>query len=169
MINKPTINVVLITPEIPQNTGNIIRLCANIGARLHLVEPLGFRLDDKGLRRASLDYRDLTDVVCHPSIESFWESTDKHRIYGATPNGQVLYDAPRYRLGDTILFGPESSGLPRQIVEKLPPNNRVRIPMKPANRSLNISNAVAVIAFEMWRQMSFGGSLDQLTQDSANP
>jgi len=164
MINKPTINVVLITPEIPQNTGNIIRLCANIGARLHLVEPLGFRLDDKGLRRASLDYLDLTDVVCHPSIESFWKSVDNRRIYGAIPNGQVLYNSPRYRFGDTILFGPESSGLPSQIVDKLQTNNRVRIPMRPSNRSLNISNAVAIIAFEMWRQMNFNGALDQLTQ-----
>ena len=166
MINEPAINIVLITPEIPQNTGNIIRLCANIGARLHLVEPLGFQLDNKGLRRASLDYLDLADIVCHPSIESFWESADKHRIYGAIPNGQVLYDAPRYHLGDTILFGPESSGLPKQIVDKLPADNRVRIPMRPSNRSLNLSNAVAIIAFEMWRQMNFNGALDQLTQDS---
>ena len=153
----PMINVVLLAPEIPQNTGNVIRLCANVGARLHLVEPLGFRLDNKGLRRASLDYRDIADVVCHASVESIFESVHIERIYGAIINGPVRYDSPRYLIGDTILFGPESSGLPDTVVDRLRPENRVQIPMKPSNRSLNLSNAVAVVVYEMWRQMGFTG------------
>ena len=158
MSSQSIVNVVLLTPEIPQNTGNVIRLCANVGARLHLVEPLGFRLDNARLRRAALDYRDVADIVCHTSIEALFELTPIDRIYGAITNGLVPYDSPRYCFGDTILFGPESSGLPDGVVSRLRAENRVRIPMKPSNRSLNLSNAVAIIVYEMWRQMGFTGA-----------
>ena len=158
MYSQPIVNVVLLTPEIPQNTGNVIRLCANVGARLHLVKPLGFRLDHAGLRRAALDYQDIADVAHHSSIETFLESVPIDRVYGAITNGLVPYDSPRYIPGDTILFGPESSGLPPDIVFRLRSRNRVRIPMKPSNRSLNLSNAVAIIVYEMWRQMGFPGT-----------
>ena len=158
MYSQPIVNVVLLAPEIPQNTGNVIRLCANIGARLHLVEPLGFRLDNSKLRRAALDYRDIADIICHPSIETFLESVPLHRVYGAITNGPVQYDSPRYMPGDTILFGPESSGLPHAVISRLRNENLIRIPMKPSNRSLNLSNAVAIIVYEMWRQMGFAGA-----------
>jgi len=158
MPSKPVANVVLMTPEIPQNTGNVIRLCANVGARLHLVEPLGFRLDNSHLRRAALDYRDIADIVCHSSIEALLELFPVDRVYGAIIDGPVHYDSPKYLPGDAILFGPESSGLPDTVVARLHCRNRVRIPMKPSNRSLNLSNAVAIIVYEMWRQMGFSGT-----------
>ena len=155
---QPTANVVLIAPEIPQNTGNIIRLCANVGARLHLVEPIGFKLGNPGLRRASLDYSDLTDIVIHNSIDEFFQTIPIDNVYGATIPGTVPYTAPRYQREDTIIFGSESVGLPRSVVDRLNLEHRVHIPMMPANRSLNISNAVAVIVYEMWRQTAFQGS-----------
>lgn len=155
---KPTFNVVLVAPEIPQNTGNIIRLCANLGARLHLVEPLGFNLENPGLKRASLDYNDLTDVTVHESIDSFLGSVSINRVFGAMMPGTVFYNDPRYQLGDTIVFGSESTGLDSEVVEKIYHENRIQIPMKPANRSLNISNAVAIIVYEMWSQIEFFGS-----------
>ena len=154
----PIANVVLIAPEIPQNTGNIIRLCANVGARLHLVEPLGFQLENAGLRRASLDYSDLTDILVHNSIDECFQTISIGSVYGATIPGTVLYTTPRYQLGDTIVFGSESVGLPDSVVDKLKFENRVHIPMMPANRSLNISNAAAIIVYEMWRQIGFSGA-----------
>ena len=155
---QPIANVVLIAPEIPQNTGNLIRLCANVGARLHLVEPLGFQLENAGLRRASLDYSDLTDILVHNSIDECFQTISIGSVYGATIPGTVLYTTPRYQLGDTIVFGSESVGLPASLVDKLNLENRVQIPMMPANRSLNISNAAAIIVYEMWRQISFSGA-----------
>ncbi len=155
---QPIANVVLIAPEIPQNTGNLIRLCANVGARLHLVEPLGFQLKNPGLRRASLDYGDLTNILVHRSIDEFFKAVSISTIYGATTRGTVLYTTPRYRLGDTIVFGSESAGLPVNVVDKIKLENRVHIPMMPANRSLNISNAAAIIVYEMWRQIGFSGA-----------
>jgi len=155
---QPIANVVLIAPEIPQNTGNVIRLCANVGARLHLVEPLGFRLENPGLRRASLDYSDLTDILVHNSIDELFQTISIDSVYGATIPGTVLYTSPRYKLGDTIVFGSESVGLPASVVDKLNFENRVHIPMMPANRSLNISNAAAIIVYEMWRQIGFSGA-----------
>ena len=152
---QPIANVVLIAPEIPQNTGNIIRLCANVGARLHLVKPLGFKLNNPGLRRASLDYSDLTHVLVHNSIDEFFELGPIDRVYGAIIPGNVLYTTPRYQLGDTIVFGSESVGLPCNVVNKLNFKNRLYIPMMPDNRSLNISNAAAIIVYEMWRQIGF--------------
>ena len=155
---QPIANIVLIAPEIPQNTGNVIRLCANVGARLHLVEPLGFRLENPGLRRASLDYSDLTDILVHNSIDELFQTISIHSVYGATIPGTVVYTSPRYQLGDTIVFGSESVGLPDSLVDKLNLENRVQIPMMPANRSLNISNAAAIIVYEMWRQIGFSGA-----------
>ena len=155
---QPIVNVVLIAPEIPQNTGNLIRLCANVGARLHLVEPLGFQLENARLRRASLDYSDLTDILVHNSIDECFQTISIGSVYGATIPGTVLYTSPRYQLGDTIVFGSESVGLPASVVDKLNFENRVHIPMMPANRSLNISNAAAIIVYEMWRQIGFSGA-----------
>ena len=155
---QPIANVALIAPEIPQNTGNLIRLCANAGARLHLVKPLGFQLQNPRVRRASLDYSDLTDVRVHNSVNEFFQTTSIDSVYGATIPGTVLYTAPKYQIGDTIVFGSESVGLPSSVVDKLNFENRVHIPMMPANRSLNISNAAAIIVYEIWRQTGFPGA-----------
>ncbi len=151
-------NVALFAPEIPQNTGNIIRLCANTGARLHLIEPLGFSLHEKHLRRASLDYRHLTDVTVHKSFRSFLASVSLIRTFAAMVGQATTYNRVEYRDGDTIIFGPESRGLPDEIVSELPLENRIGIPMMPSNRSINISNAVAVVMYEMWRQQCFSGA-----------
>ncbi len=150
-------NVVLVAPEIPQNTGNIIRLCANTSARLHLAEPIGFSLGEKSLRRASLDYSDLAELVVHKSFESLLKSIDATRTFVMTTGGTISYDKVEYQDGDTVVFGSESKGLPDEIISALPATNRVRIPMMPANRSINLSNAVALVVYEMWRQHSFSG------------
>jgi tRNA (cytidine/uridine-2'-O-)-methyltransferase len=154
-------NVVLVAPEIPQNTGNIIRLCANTGSRLHLVEPMGFSLTEKSLRRASLDYSHLADLVVHKSFESLLETVDETRTFVTTTGGTISYDTVEYQDGDTVVFGSESKGLPDENISALPPNNRIRIPMMPANRSINLSNAVALVVYEMWRQQSFSGEQQQ--------
>ena len=155
---QPIANVVLIAPEIPQNTGNLIRLCANVGARLHLVEPLGFQLENAGLRRASLDYSDLTSVSVHDSIDELFKAVPYGKVYGATIPGSVLYTTPKYQPGDTIVFGPESVGLSSDVLDELDFEDCIHIPMMPANRSLNISNAAAIIVYEMWRQLGFSGA-----------
>lgn len=156
---QSTVNIVLIAPEIPQNTGNIIRLCANVGASLHLVEPLGFYLDNPGLRRASLDYNDLTNITVYKSTDELFKTVSIDRTYAATIPGAVLYTIPRYQIGDTIILGSESVGLSSHVREKLNPGNLLNIPMMPGNRSLNISNAAAIIVYEMWRQIGFSGAL----------
>lgn len=166
MTKQFTFNIVLISPEIPHNTGNIIRLCANLGARLHLVKPLGFKLFDPKLKRAALDYGDLTDVIQHDSAEAFLEKNTSDQIYGTLTDGDVEYTKPNYQLGDTIIFGSESVGLPRHVVNKIKPQNRIRIPMMPSNRSMNLSNAVSVVAFEMWRQLEFCGSSNNPANES---
>ncbi len=158
MIDNPTCNVVLINPEIPQNTGNIIRLCANVGAQLHLVRPLGFHLDNTSLKRASLDYRDLTTIVSHDSIDEFLNVDFRGQTFAALPNGSIPYTSAEYHIGDTILFGSELTGLPPRVVKNIPAEHRLKIPMKPSNRSINLSNSVAVIVYEMWRQLNFIGS-----------
>jgi tRNA (cytidine/uridine-2'-O-)-methyltransferase len=152
-----TLNVALVAPEIPQNTGNIIRLCANAGARLHLVEPLGFTLTEKGLRRASLDYRDLADVVVHKSFQHLLQAVDPGRTFIATLDGNTSYHELKYRDDDTVVFGSESRGLPDEVISTLFSGNCIRIPMMPANRSINLSNAVALVVYEMWRQLAFAG------------
>ena len=162
-----TFNVVLISPEIPQNTGNIIRLCANVGAYLHLVKPLGFELDDPRLKRASLDYSDIANVVVHESSDQLFSSHLINRVFAATTNSIVPYTQPNYKLGDTIILGRESLGLSDDIIENVLPANRVHIPMQPANRSLNLSNAAAIIVYEMWRQLDFDGASSSIDNNKA--
>lgn len=151
------LNVVLYEPEIPPNTGNIMRLCANTGARLHLIEPLGFRLDEKRLRRAGLDYRDWADVRRYPSFTRLLADLRPVRLYGYTTRARRCYSDVRYQCDDTLLFGPETRGLPDVILEQLGEDARLRLPLRPGNRSLNLSNAVAVVVYEAWRQLDFAG------------
>lgn len=151
------IRVVLYQPEIPPNTGNIIRLCANTGAHLHLIHPLGFTLDERRLRRAGLDYREWARVHQHDSLAAFTTQLGSARLFACSTRGSQLYHTVEYRHGDALLFGPETRGLPQQILDSLPTGQRLRIPMRPNNRSLNLSNAVAVMVFEAWRQLAFEG------------
>ncbi len=150
--------VILYEPEIPPNTGNVMRLCANAGARLHLVEPLGFVLDDRHLRRAGLDYREWVDVRVHPSLDACLAVARPERLYACSTRGHESYSAPRYTPGDAFLFGPETRGLPQVVLDACPVSQRIYLPMYPNNRSLNLSNAVAVVVFEAWRQNGFAGA-----------
>ena len=150
--------VVLFHPEIPPNTGNVIRLCANAGARLHLVEPLGFSMDDRRLRRAGLDYHELATVVRHRDWEACREALGPRRVFAVTTRGAMPYDKVTYAAGDAFVFGPETAGLSDEILAAFPPEMRLRLPMRPGNRSLNLSNAVAVVVFEAWRQLGFSGA-----------
>ena len=138
------IDLILYQPEIPPNTGNAIRLCANTGARLHLVRPLGFDMDDRQLRRAGLDYHEYARVVVHDSLEAALVAIAPPRLFALSARGQVRYDAPRYRVDDAFLFGRETSGLPGDVLAGVPEAHRLALPMRPGNRSLNLSNAVAV-------------------------
>jgi tRNA (cytidine/uridine-2'-O-)-methyltransferase len=147
--------VILYQPEIPPNTGNIIRLCANTGARLHLVEPLGFSLDQPALRRAGLDYVDLAAVRVHPSLQSCLAELPGARLYAIETAGKRSYDEVLFRRGDALLFGPETRGLPAAVLAGLGAEQLLRIPMRPGNRSLNLSNAVAVVVYEAWRQQGY--------------
>ncbi len=149
--------VILFEPEIPPNTGNVIRLCANVGARLHLVEPLGFSMEDRLLRRAGLDYHELATVLVHRGWDACRAALGDARVFAASTRGTVRYDLPIYRPGDAFLFGKETVGLPDAIVSELPDSQRIRLPMRPGNRSLNLSNSVAVVVFEAWRQSRFQG------------
>ncbi len=151
------IDVLLYQPEIPPNTGNVIRLCANTGARLHLIEPLGFRLEDRQLKRAGLDYHEYARVQVHATLEAALASIAPKRLFALSTRGALRYDQPRYAAGDAFLFGPETRGLPQSVLDALPPEQRLRLPMRPDNRSLNLSNSVAVVVFEAWRQMEFAG------------
>jgi tRNA (cytidine/uridine-2'-O-)-methyltransferase len=150
-------HVVLYQPEIPPNTGNVIRLCANAGAELHLIRPLGFELDDARLRRAGLDYHEYAQVRVHDSLERFIAAIKPARLLACSTRGGTSYSDMRYQAGDALLFGPETRGLPKEFLETLPPAQRLRIPMLPDNRSLNLSNAVAIILYEAWRQHGFAG------------
>lgn len=152
-------DVVLYEPEIPPNTGNIMRLCANAGARLHLIEPLGFALEDRQLRRAGLDYREWVSVSVHATLNAYLESGPESRLYACSTRGSAPYTGAAYRPGDAFLFGPETRGLPQSVLDDLPARNRLFIPMRPENRSLNLSNAVAVVLYEAWRQNGFAGAL----------
>ncbi len=148
-------HVVLFQPEIPPNTGNIIRLCANTGCQLHLIEPLGFDLDDKRLRRAGLDYHEYATLKRHQSLNDCITDTNCDRILAFTTKASHSYAQMQYRRGDMLLFGPESRGLPADILAQIPDQQRLRMPMRPECRSLNLSNAVAVVAYEAWRQHDF--------------
>ncbi|WP_019583002.1 tRNA (cytidine(34)-2'-O)-methyltransferase [Thioalkalivibrio sp. ALE16] len=151
------LHIVLFQPEIPPNTGNIIRLAANTGAALHLIHPLGFELDSARARRAGLDYHELARVQEYDSLEQWRESVRPERVFAITTRGHARYDAPAFRAGDALLFGPETRGLPHSVLEALPPGQRLRLPMQPGSRSLNLSNAVAVVVYEAWRQLGFSG------------
>jgi tRNA (cytidine/uridine-2'-O-)-methyltransferase len=148
-------HVILFQPEIPPNTGNIIRLCANSGCHLHLIEPLGFELDDKRLRRAGLDYHEYATLKRYPDLESCLETLGRPRVFAFTTKGTQLFHQVAFEKGDAFLFGPESRGLPQEIRESLPPEQRLRLPMRPNCRSLNLSNTVAVAVYEAWRQHDF--------------
>ncbi|MFQ5994588.1 MAG: tRNA (uridine(34)/cytosine(34)/5-carboxymethylaminomethyluridine(34)-2'-O)-methyltransferase TrmL [Acidiferrobacterales bacterium] len=148
-------NVVLFQPEIPPNTGNVMRLCANTGVRLHLIEPLGFALDDRQLRRAGLDYHEWANVRVHADFPGFMTQVRPPQLFAFSTKGQRVYTAVDYEAGDTFLFGPETRGLPAELLEGLPPEQRLRLPMLPGVRSLNLSNAVAVVVYEAWRQLGF--------------
>jgi len=151
-------DVILHQPEIPPNTGNAIRLCANTGARLHLVRPLGFDMDDRQLRRAGLDYHEYARVRVHESLADAIGAIAPPRLFALSTRNAVRYDAPRYAEGDAFLFGSETAGLPADVLESIPDARRLCLPMRPDNRSLNLSNAVAVMVFEAWRQLGFTGS-----------
>jgi tRNA (cytidine/uridine-2'-O-)-methyltransferase len=151
------LRIVLFQPEIPPNTGNIIRLCANSGCSLHLIEPLGFDLEDKKMRRAGLDYREFADVQLYASLEEFSEKAGEPRLFAATTKGGTPYHEVRYQAGDAIVFGPETRGLPQAFLDSLAPGQAIRVPMKPHSRSLNLSNAVALVAYEGLRQLGFPG------------
>ncbi|MCC5794843.1 MAG: tRNA (cytidine(34)-2'-O)-methyltransferase [Chromatiales bacterium] len=152
------LDLILYQPEIPPNTGNIIRLCANTGARLHLVRPLGFVLSDRELRRAGLDYHEWADVREHDTLEDCLGSLGHPRLFACSTRGRRCYTEAGFSPRDALLFGPESRGLPAEILAGLPPAQVLRLPMRPGNRSLNLSNAVAVTVYEAWRQLGFAGS-----------
>jgi tRNA (cytidine/uridine-2'-O-)-methyltransferase len=151
-------DVVLYEPEIPPNTGNVIRLCANAGARLHLVEPLGFVLSDRRLRRAGLDYGDRASLSVHRSLAECEGSLGARRWFAVSTRGTCRYDSVAYQAGDVFLFGPETRGLPGEVLERFPAPCVVRLPMVGASRSLNLANAVAIVVYEAWRQRGFAGA-----------
>ena len=148
-------NIALYEPEIPPNTGNIIRLCANTGCKLHLIKPLGFDLDDKKLRRAGLDYREFAKIRVWDTLKKFLIETDGKRVFGVTTKGQKNYSDVLFEREDIMLFGPETRGLPNNVLDSLPPEMKIRIPMREASRSLNLANAASVIIYEAWRQLNF--------------
>ena len=151
------LHIVLYQPEIPPNTGNIIRLCANTGFHLHLIEPLGFDLDIKKVRRAGLDYHELAEVRRYPDLESCLAGLSGGQLYALTTKGSQSYAKVHFQPGDVLLFGPETRGLPDEVLDSLPPEQRLRLPMQPDSRSLNLSNTVAVMVYEAWRQLGFEG------------
>jgi len=151
-------HVILYQPEIPPNTGNIIRLCANTGCQLHLVRPLGFTLEDKQLLRAGLDYHEFATLRVHDTLPDCLAAFEPAHVYALTTKGSQPFHALRYQAGDAFLFGPESRGLPAEVLERFDAGHRVRLPLLPHNRSLNLSNAAAVAVFEAWRQCGFMGS-----------
>jgi tRNA (cytidine/uridine-2'-O-)-methyltransferase len=153
------LHVILYQPEIPPNTGNIIRLCANTGATLHLIRPLGFELSAARVKRAGLDYHELARVHEHADLDSFIKDVAPMRLFAVSTRGRRCYADGTFQDGDAFLFGPETRGLPRALLDSLPPECVLRIPMRPDNRSLNLSNAVAVIVYEAWRQINFDGGV----------
>jgi tRNA (cytidine/uridine-2'-O-)-methyltransferase len=151
-------HVILYEPEIPPNTGNIIRLCANTGAQLHLIRPLGFDLDDKQLRRAGLDYHEYAEMKVHDNLDACLQALAGVRLFAFTTKASRHYHEAQFQAGDALLFGPESRGLPAEVLSSLAPEQRLRLPMLPNNRSLNLSNSVAVAVYEVWRQLGFAGA-----------
>ena len=152
-------HIVLFEPEIPPNTGNIIRLCANAGASLHLVEPLGFELTDKHLKRAGLDYHEYADLKVHANWSDCQQALAGKRMFALTTKGSTRHSEIQFQDEDVFVFGPESRGLPDEIRNGFPPEQRVRLPMMPHSRSLNLSNSAAILLYEAWRQTGFSGGL----------
>ena len=153
------LNIVLFEPEIPPNTGNIIRLCANTGCQLHLIEPLGFGWDDKRLRRAGLDYHEFANIKHHANYDAFLSSENPQRLFALTTKGTPAHSAVSYQENDFLVFGPETRGLPAYILDNLPARHKIRIPMLAESRSMNLSNAVSVVVYEAWRQLGYPGAL----------
>jgi len=153
------LNIVLFEPEIPPNTGNIIRLCANTGFQLHLIQPLGFAWDDKRLRRAGLDYHEYTALKKHANYAAFIAAENPQRMFALTTKGTPAHSAVSYQKGDYLVFGPESRGLPAEMLDALPAEQKIRIPMMAESRSMNLSNAVSVVVYEAWRQLDYAGAL----------
>ncbi len=154
---KDMFNIALYEPNIPQNTGNIIRLAANNGCHLHLIEPLGFDLEDKNLRRSGLDYFDLANVSLYPNYEAFLKAMDGHRILALTTKATRPYNQIQYLAGDVLLFGSETAGLPEAVRQTIATDHQLRIPMRPNNRSMNLSNTVAIVSYQAWAQLGFAG------------
>jgi tRNA (cytidine/uridine-2'-O-)-methyltransferase len=152
------LHVILYQPEIPPNTGNVIRLCANTGAALHLIRPLGFELDDTRLRRAGLDYHEYASVKVHDDLDTCLDTIGRPRVFAFSTRGRLAHVDARFIDGDAFLFGRETAGLPAAILEALPEDQRLRLPMRPDSRSLNLSNTVAIAVYEAWRQLGFAGS-----------
>ncbi|MDA0678791.1 MAG: tRNA (cytidine(34)-2'-O)-methyltransferase [Proteobacteria bacterium] len=150
-------SVILFEPEIPPNTGNIIRLCANTGTKLNLVKPLGFDLDEPRLKRAGLDYREFADVAVYENLTACLDALGQPRVFALSTRGRTTYASPKFEVGDTFLFGPETRGLPQALLDSLPAAQRLRLPMQSESRSLNLSNAAAVMIYEAWRQNGFAG------------
>lgn len=151
------LHIVLFQPEIPPNTGNIIRLCANTGFQLHLIKPLGFDLEDKKLRRAGLDYKEWADMQLHDSLEAFINSAEPKKLYACSTKGKKNHTEAEFKEGDALLFGPETRGLPGDILASLAQDQILRLPMRAESRSLNLSNSVAIFIYEAWRQLDFAG------------
>ncbi|MDP3743675.1 MAG: tRNA (cytidine(34)-2'-O)-methyltransferase [Methylotenera sp.] len=150
-------NIALFEPNIPQNTGNIIRLIANNGCKLHLIEPLGFDLEDKNLKRSGLDYHDLANVVLYKNYDAFLEAIAGFRIFAITTKGKQKYNKVKFQAGDVFLFGSETAGLPEYVRQSIPQDCHLKIPMRPNNRSMNLSNSVAIVSYEAWAQFDFSG------------
>ncbi|WP_263080771.1 tRNA (uridine(34)/cytosine(34)/5-carboxymethylaminomethyluridine(34)-2'-O)-methyltransferase TrmL [Endozoicomonas sp. Mp262] len=152
------LDIVLYQPEIPPNTGNIIRLCANTGFTLHLIKPLGFDLDNQRLKRAGLDYHEYANLQLHESYEDYLATAKPERVFALSTKGHQCYSKTRFKKGDALMFGPETRGLPDDIRNSLPASQVLKLPMLPDSRSLNLSNTVAIMVYESWRQLSFEGS-----------
>jgi tRNA (cytidine/uridine-2'-O-)-methyltransferase len=150
-------NVVLFQPEIPPNTGNVIRLCANTGSTLHLVKPLGFDIQDKAVRRAGLDYDELAQVRVHANLDACLDELAGARVFCIETGSPQIYSAAVFEPGDALIFGPETRGLPAAVLDRIPVDRRLSIPMRPGNRSINLSNTVALVVYEAWRQQGFAG------------
>lgn len=155
---KELLNILVVAPEIPPNTGNIIRLCSNSGCNLHLIKPIGFNFDNKSLKRARLDYDLKCNISIYETFDEYIEKNDPITIYATSTSSNTMYNDVKYNLGDTIMFGSESVGLSPEILSRIPSINIVKIPMIPQNRSINLSNAVSIVVYEAWRQLDFIGS-----------
>lgn len=151
-------NIVLFQPEIPPNTGNVIRLCANTGCTLHLIRPLGFDMQEKAVRRAGPDYDELARVRIHASLDTCLSELAGARVFCVETGGVRRYSDVEFTAGDTLIFGPETRGLPQRVLERIPAEHHLEIPMQPGNRSINLSNTVAIVVFEAWRQLGFAGA-----------